>query len=405
MAVMHFEPHGGVADQMTTLAQQLPQYGLRPILVVRNPLSPEHPYAHLLKQQGICLWAVTARQYDIVKRGVQLLATLLLPVALADAVLQHKSLARARKSVWGVLRRTGYLGLDLLFLARLAWARARYHASAAHFRKPDSWFLIPWAARLGYCIIYTEDTEPRPETEPYYQGLGQVAFAIQAFSAVSTASAQHLQRYIGEDRKVMVIPNMVERPTEVVASHRSIRPFTIGFLGRLAPPKNVGLLLEAAQVFLELEDAQLLLFGDGPLLHDLYAQTTTLGIADKVHFMGAFTHAELPQIMAQIDLLVLPSLWEGFGVVLVEGMAYGKPCVATAVGGVPEVAVDGLTGLLVPPDDPQALATAIRRLIEDKILYVAFAHAARERFESCYTPERIAPQYAQLYENLKTYER
>ncbi len=397
LAIMHLEPHGGVADQMTTLALKLPQYGVQPVVIVRNPLSPQHPYVRLLKQGRIAVWAMTDRQQQVVTRVLRWIAFCLLPVALVDTLVRRKSLAAARASVWGALRRVGYLGLDVFFLLRLAWARLLGRACIAHFRNPDSWFLIPWAARLGYRTLYTEDTEPQPDTEHYYLSLGHVADTIHAFTAVSRASADHLQRYIAADKQIAVIPNMVEKPPESGRINRPARPFVVGFLGRLAPQKNVSALLAAARIFLQEDGVTLSLFGDGPLEQDLKAQAVSLTIADKVHFAGAFERAELPQVMGQIDLLVLPSLWEGFGVVLVEGMAYGKPCVATAVGGATEVVVDGVTGLLVPPDDAQAMAQAILRLMKDEVLYARFASAARERYEACYTPERVTPQYVQLY--------
>lgn len=396
LAVMHLELHGGVADQMTTLAAHLPQYDIQPIVVVRNPLAAQHGYVGYLHQRGIAVWAVTDRQRHFVVRLFRWLALCLLPVALVDSRFRRKSLTAARGSLWGVLRRMGYRGLDGLFLLRLFWAYHARRIRVVHFRKPDSWYLMPWAARLGYRVIYTEDTEPRPETERYYLGLARVKEYIHTFTAVSRASADHLQRYIGADRQVVVIPNMVEPPSVLDSTGALHQPFVVGFIGRLDPPKNVGMLLMAAKHFLG-DDVRLSLFGDGSLRETLEAQALALGIVDKVHFAGAFVREQLPQVMAQIDLLVLPSLWEGFGVVLVEAMAYGKPCVATAVGGIPEVVVDGVTGFLVPPDEPLALAEAVTCLHRDLQTYMQFAEASKVRFWTNYVPDRVAPQYAKLY--------
>lgn len=403
LAVMHLEPHGGVADQMTTLASHLPQYNVKPIVLVRNPLAAQHGYVELLQQRGIAVWAVADWQRNIVVRLFRWLAFCLLPIALVDSLIRRKSLAAARGSLWGVLRRAAYFGLDALFLLRLFWAYHARHARVVHFRKPDSWYLMPWAERLGYQVIYTEDTEPRPETEAYYLGLTRVKNNIHTFTAVSKASANHLQQYIGAERYVVVIPNMVEPPAEPEPARMLHHPFVVGFIGRLAPEKNVEMLLIAAKQFLD-DDVRLRLFGDGPLRETLEAQAAALGIAAKVDFAGAFSRDQLPQVMAQIDLLVLPSLWEGFGVVLVEGMAYGKPCVGTAVGGVPEVVVDGVTGLLVPPGESPALAQAILRLAENENLYARFACAARERYEACYTPKRVGPMYERVYRDLLAFE-
>ncbi|OQA14786.1 MAG: Alpha-D-kanosaminyltransferase [Chloroflexi bacterium ADurb.Bin360] len=398
LAVMHLEPHGGVADQMTTLAAHLPQYGIQPIVVVRNPLAAQHGYVGYLHQRGIAVWAVSDRQRHFAVGLFRWLALCLLPVALVDSIFRRKSLTAARGSLWGLLRRMGYWGLDGLFLLRLFWAYYARRVRVVHFRKPDSWYLMPRAARLGYRVVYTEDTEPRPETEKYYLGLVCVKEHIHTFTAVSRASGDHLQRYIGANRQVVIIPNMVEPPSEPESISVLHQPFVVGFIGRLDPQKNVGMLLMAAKHFLDGE-VRLSLFGDGPLRETLEAQALALGIVDKVHFAGAFAREQLPQVMAQIDLLVLPSLWEGFGVVLVEAMAYGKPCVATAVGGIPEVVVDGVTGFLVPPDEPLALAEAVTCIRRDFQTYTQFAKAAKVRFWTNYVPDCVAPQYGKLYGN------
>src|SRR5204863_8391924 len=96
---------------------------------------------------------------------------------------------------------------------------------------------------------------------------------------------------------------------------------------------------------------------------ELMAHALDTGVANIVSFEGF--RSDIPRVMADLDVFVLPSLWEGFGLVLLEAMAAGRPIVASAVGPIPEIVVDGLTGLLVPPGDPEALAEAIVRLLRE----------------------------------------
>ena len=104
--------------------------------------------------------------------------------------------------------------------------------------------------------------------------------------------------------------------------------------------------------------------------------------------------------MADLDVFVLPSLWEGFGLVLVEAMAAGRPVVASAVGPIPEIVVDGVTGLLVPPGDPAALAEAIIRVLQDPELASAMGRAGRARVERELRVDTMVARTEALYDEL-----
>ena len=105
--------------------------------------------------------------------------------------------------------------------------------------------------------------------------------------------------------------------------------------------------------------------GGGELLDDFRAQSARLGIAERVHFLGAVPHSRLPAVLRAADLLVLTTEPpESFGIVLIEAMAAGLPTIATEYPGVRAVVDEGETGLLVPPGDANAVAGAIRRLVE-----------------------------------------
>jgi glycosyltransferase involved in cell wall biosynthesis len=118
----------------------------------------------------------------------------------------------------------------------------------------------------------------------------------------------------------------------------------------------------------------------------------------RVHFVG---HQEdiLPWLAA-LDVFVLSSDWEGMSNALLEAMAAGLPVVATAVGGTPEVVVDGVTGLLVPPHDPISLAEAIVRLLDAPDLRRQMGQAGRERVKKSFTVERMVEQTQTLYEHI-----
>lgn len=158
--------------------------------------------------------------------------------------------------------------------------------------------------------------------------------------------------------------------------------------GRLHAQKGFDLLLEAmAELHRHRPQARLAIVGEGPAEAGLRRQVATLGLDDLVVLAGPRAHA-LDELAAA-DVVVLASRWEGWPLVVAEAVALGTPVVATAVGGVPDVVVDGLTGRLVPPGVPAALARAIEATLADPLTARRRADAARRRLEQRYPPEGL----------------
>jgi glycosyltransferase involved in cell wall biosynthesis len=170
----------------------------------------------------------------------------------------------------------------------------------------------------------------------------------------------------------------------------------VGTLGRFTPIKNQRLLIRAARTLLKQHpDVRFLLVGDGSERERLEQTGRELGLGDRLIFTG-WLHSPYA-VLARMDILVLPSLWEGLGVTMLEAMALGKPVVATRVGGIPEVVSDGETGLLVPSDDDEALAAALDRLLSDPGLAGRMGSTgktvAEERFQSKQTAREVEEIY------------
>ena len=121
--------------------------------------------------------------------------------------------------------------------------------------------------------------------------------------------------------------------------------------------------------------------GDGPELEMLVRHSQQLKIDERVQFMGSVGHDTVFAFLREADAFVLNSLYEGFAHVIPEAMLAGTPVIATAVGGTPELVEDGVTGLLVPPASPEALAAAIGRVRDDKVLREELSRCAREKVE------------------------
>ena len=173
---------------------------------------------------------------------------------------------------------------------------------------------------------------------------------------------------------------------------------------RLDPQKRHDVLLRAfAQVRKTLGDARLLCAGEtqlgGPAYRTrLLELSDELGLRDAVHWLGV--RSDMPNLMAAADLVVLSSDWEGLGLVVMEAAMAGRPVVATAVGGVPEIVEHNTTGLLIPPGDEQALASGLTTLLLDPERRERMGADARRHATSAFDLERMQTATRALYESV-----
>lgn len=175
----------------------------------------------------------------------------------------------------------------------------------------------------------------------------------------------------------------------------------IGHVARFSPVKNHACLVAAfAQTVRARPDTFLVLVGDGPLRTDIENRTRELGIADRVGFAGHCP--DVVPVYRDLDIFVLSSNAEGTSMSILEAMACGIPVIATAVGGTPELLDHGRAGVLVPPSDPGALASALGAMVDDRAARVRFASIARERIRTSYSEESVLDAYERAYGWLPT---
>lgn len=173
----------------------------------------------------------------------------------------------------------------------------------------------------------------------------------------------------------------------------------IGSVGRFVPYKGYAYLLEAARLVREVRpEVHWLLLGNGELRGELMRQCRTLGLERQVHFAG--WRDDVPDVLALFDIFALPSLGEHFGRVLIEAMAMARAVVATDAGGVPEIVIQGETGLLVPPAQPRPLAEAVLALLKDPALAARLGAAGRRRAETEFSLARHVEAVEALYRAL-----
>ena len=233
-----------------------------------------------------------------------------------------------------------------------------------------------------------------------------------AIASTSRAMARQVQRLTPERTHIAITPFGVDMLRFAPLTDAPPRAgFTLGIVKTLAPKYGVDLLLRAlkglradAEVLAAQPALRLLIVGDGPQRAALEALARQLGVTAHCDFAGAVPHADVPLWLRQLDVYAAPSRLdsESFGVAVVEAGACGLPVVVSDVGGLPEVVVDGVTGLVVPRDDVPALQAALKRLVLDAGLRARMGEAARAHVAREYEWGACVDRMVACYDDLRT---
>lgn len=294
-------------------------------------------------------------------------------------------------------------------LAAVPWVAAWLRdggADLVHAHLPLAGVVARLAGRLaGVPVVYTEhNLQERYHLLTRRANAWTWGWQDQAV-AVSGEVAQSIQRHLGERVPVTVVRNGIEvgdEPTEkAVAEVR--RRFAlpedapvIGTVAVLRSQKRLDLWLEVARrVSVQRPEVSFLIVGDGPLRQELEETAERLGLREQVRFAGL--QEDVAPFLAALDLYLMSSQFEGLPLALLEAMAAGVPVVATAVGGIPEVVIDGREGMLVPFGDPADLTREVLALLAEPERRRQLAVAARRRVEQDFSVGRMVRELEALY--------
>lgn len=209
--------------------------------------------------------------------------------------------------------------------------------------------------------------------------------------------------------KITVIPNAVDTNRFNPLNDGTVMRSRMGlfhepiilYVGRLDETKGIKYLLEAfSMVLRDIPESKLILVGDGPLKKYIHSYISKNNLHDSILPCGKLPDADLPLMYAASDIVVLPSLIEGFGIVLLEAMATAKPCIAARCGGVEDVICEQQSGLLVPSRDVTAFYHAMYQLLSDKELARRFGLRGLEEVKSRFTWDIVARSTEQVYEQV-----
>jgi glycosyltransferase involved in cell wall biosynthesis len=260
-------------------------------------------------------------------------------------------------------------------------------------------------ARVPALISHYHNVYPRRRTK-YHLINWILSFLNDRIVAVSQAVKESVVAYDRiPPRKIQVIYNGIDLSSfkgdfkdSDLRQKFGVKPedFLIGVVARLEEQKGHIYLFRALRRLMpDFPQIKVLVVGDGTLRPVLEAQVMEMGLSEQVLFAG--TRKDILEILATLDLFILPSLWEGFSIALLEAMAMGRPVIATSVGGASEAIRSGHDGLLVPPGEESSLVTAVREALLDPRRYEEMGRRGKETVGRQFTVAQHLTRLQDLY--------
>ncbi|MGH7259198.1 MAG: glycosyltransferase [Nitrospiraceae bacterium] len=301
---------------------------------------------------------------------------------------------------------------DILVLYRLLRTISREAPDVVH----SFLFMANLASRLAACLLRIPVLLASYRDREIWKSRGAQFLdrltigRVDAVTCCSDAVRHFVMARLGRGRdKFVTIYNGVDMarfgaPQTVTRSDVRLRDGlpVIGVVCRLIEPKKgLTVLLDALARLAAptgIPPCQLLIVGEGPSELLIRRHAERLGLSVWVVFTGL--RRDVPQMLGLMDIFVMASRYEGFGIAIIEAMAAARPVVASAAGGIPEIVVPGETGLLVPPGDPEALAVAIGQLLRQPDRAALFGRQGQQRARALFSIDTMVTRHEELYESL-----
>jgi glycosyltransferase involved in cell wall biosynthesis len=257
-------------------------------------------------------------------------------------------------------------------------------------------------------IIHTDHARSFPDKWRYMAIewlMSQFAYKVVG---VSEHTSQNLMKYEKiSPKKIVTIPNGIDPvPFDITIDKIKKRKELglpddgpiLGVAVRLSEQKGLTYLIKAMpEIIKKFPTVSLLIAGDGPLKDTLIEETKHLGVQNNVYFLGM--RHDTAELLKLFDLYVLPSIWEGLPMIILEAMAAGCPIIATDVGGVGAAVRDGVNGILIHPEEIHTLGQKVVQLLDDERTCGKFAFNTRTIFDEEFSAENMTKMYQQFYLN------
>lgn len=336
---------------------------------------------------------------ELVRRGHQVWF-----IVQPHSPLHEKALAE-NLPVWPLRMRSEF---GLVAAVRLAWRMKRRHCVLAHFHDAHAVSVGAMAAGLAKVPIRIVARRVDFPLKKNFLSRRKYFEKTDAIIAISDGVKRVLVQSGIDPLRVSVVPSGIDfsvyrqdLPRDFLHKECGFDPgdYLVGIVAQLEDHKGHRYLIEAANILrAKTRKLKVVIVGEGSLRLELTKQAQNLNIKDAVYFMGF--RADIPRILASLDLFVLSSHLEGLGSSIMDAMACRLPVVATRTGGIPELVKNGETGLLVPPRNSEALAEAILTLYRDKRLAARLARAGYEYVHQQFSAEAMADKTIAVYDKI-----
>lgn len=298
--------------------------------------------------------------------------------------------------------------MDLLAAVHLAWVMKRKKCAVVHFHDAHSLatgsFAASWA-KVPLRIVSRRVDFPLKKNplsrRKYRKDVDSIIAVSEGVKAVLIEGGIPARAIEVVPDGVDFSPYEIKQRSDYLRRELSFAPddYLVGIVAHLADHKGHKYLIEATRILKEkTPKIKVIIVGEGPLLMDLSQQAREIHVEDMVFFLGF--REDVPQILASLDLFVLSSYLEGMGSSIMDAMAHRLPVVATRVGGIPEVVIDGKTGLLVPPRKPAALAEAIFAFYSNHSMAAQYGQMGYEIVRQKFSAGSMAARIIGIYQRL-----
>lgn len=376
---------GGAQEVVRTLAENLEKIGCQSVVVTFK----DGPLRANIECLGIPVEILPSRQHGITA----------LPLFLKDMLHTRRALlALVKKYNVDVIQTHLLRSLDFLVLSlrlqtnvRIFWTfhNARFDLREEHLAR-HKWLFKP--KRWGYHILYSLCARGVNRliavSEEVKTSILNTLPSIPQKKIIAIANSVDVQRYSKHRERTVLRRNLGLAERHQVAA----------VVATFKEQKGHRYLLDALpEVLKNFPNLVVLFIGDGELKAALQKRTLELGLKNNVHFLG--NRQDVPALLTASDLFILPSLWEGLPMALIEAMASGLPIIATQVSGTSQVMIHGETGLLATPGNSKELAHAMKELLSNTFLATQMGNAARRRVEVHFGAKKQAQAHLDLFIN------